>query len=100
MIYVDPIRHYPQCRLPYKYWCHMATDGPLSELHQMAAQLGLRRAWFQHKPTHPHYDLIPGKRVQALRLGVQAVSTLDLVRRCYPLTLGKELPPQTKEDAQ
>lgn len=62
MIYVDPIQHYPQCRLPYKHWCHMATDGPLSELHQMAEQLGLRRAWFQNKPTHPLYDLTPGKR--------------------------------------
>jgi Protein of unknown function (DUF4031) len=47
MIYVDAIQHYPDCTLHYKRWCHMATDGSLSELHQMAAKLGLRRAWFK-----------------------------------------------------
>ena len=91
MIYVDPVRHYPQCRLPYKDWCHMATDGPLSELHQMAANLGLRRAWSQDMPTHPHYDLTPGKRAQAIRLGAQAVSAEELAQCCYPQTLGKGL---------
>lgn len=91
MIYVDPIRYYPDCRLPYQYWCHMATDGPPSELHQMAAKLGLCRAWFQDMPTHPHYDLTPAKRAQAIRLGAQAMSAEELVQRCYPQTLGKGL---------
>ncbi len=94
MIYVDPLQHYPQCRLPYKYWCHMATDGQLSELHQMAAKLGLRRAWFQDTPTHPHYDLTPAKCAQAIRLGAQMVSAEDLVQHCYPQTLGKGLSPR------
>src|ERR1051326_6700758 len=89
VIYVDPIRHYPQCRLPYKDWCHMATDGPLSELYQVAAKLGLRRSWFQDKPTYPHYDLTPGKHARALRFGARAVSTHELVRRGSPQTLGK-----------
>ena len=98
MIYVDTIQHYPQCRLAYKDWCHMATDGPLSELHQMAARLGLRRAWFQDAPGHPHYDLTPGKRALAMRFGAQAVSTLELVQRCYPQTLGRGVLFHTKEE--
>ena len=79
MIYVDAIQHYPQCRLPYKDWCHMATDASLEELHHKAARLGLRRAWFQNKLTHPHYDLTPGKRAQAIRPGARAVSTPELL---------------------
>jgi len=97
MIYVDAIQHYPHCRLPYKDWCHMATDGPLCELHAMAARLGLRRTWFQNKPTHPHYDLTPAKRAQAIKYGAQAVSAHELLRRCYPETLGKGLFPRTGE---
>ncbi len=31
MIYVDEIQDYPHCRLPYKRWCHLATDGALEE---------------------------------------------------------------------
>ena len=100
MIDVDPIQHDPGCELPYKVRCHMATDDPLSELHQMAASLGLRRAWFQNTPTHPHDDLTPGKRAQAIRRGAQAVSTLDLMRRWYQQTLGQGVPSQTKEEAR
>ena len=88
MIYVDVIQNYPQCKLKYKDWCHMATNSNLSELHAMAARLGLRRAWFQNKPGHPHYDLTPAKRAQALTLGAQVVSTHELLRRCYPQTMG------------
>jgi len=98
MIYVDAITHYPQCKLPYKDWCHMATDSDLAELHHMAARLGLRRAWFQNTPTHPHYDLTSAKRAQALRCGAQAVSTHELLRRCYPDTLGKGLQLPTTEE--
>ena len=100
MIYIDAIQHYPNCKLKYKDWCHMATDSNLSELHQMAARLGLRRAWFQDKPTHPHYDLTPAKRALAIKLGAKVVTTHELLRRCYPDTLGKELLPQTREEQQ
>lgn len=92
MIYVDAIQHYPQCQLRYKDWCHMAIDASLEELHAIAAKLGLRRAWFQNKPTHPHDDLTPAKRALAIWLGAQAISTHELVRRCYPETLGKGIP--------
>ena len=100
MIYVDAVVHYPHCPLRYKDWCHMATDTSLEELHQMAARLGLRRAWFQDTPTHPHYDLTPAKRAQALRLGAQAVSTRELIWRCYPQSLGNGLSPQRTEEVR
>lgn len=92
MIYVDAIQHYPQCQLRYKDWCHMVTDASLEELHALAAKLGLRRAWFQNKPTHPHYDLTSAKRALALKPGAQAISAHKRVRHCYPETLGKCIP--------
>lgn len=49
-------------------WCHMWADTE-EELHQMAAKIGLRRAWFQQRQGFPHYDLSPAKREQALRNG-------------------------------
>ncbi len=84
MIYVDELRDYPHCRLPYKRWCHLATDGALEELHAFAARLGLKRRWFQGQATHPHDDLVPSKRAQALRLGARAVTSKELIERCAP----------------
>lgn len=43
-------------------WCHMWAD-TLEELHAMAARIGMRRAWFQDKPSFPHYDLVPTRKV-------------------------------------
>ena len=45
-------------------WCHMTAD-TLAELHEMAARIGLRRAWFQGN----HYDLTPHRRKVALAAG-------------------------------
>jgi hypothetical protein len=54
-----------------KVWCHLFTDAAdLTELHQVAASLGLARAWFQDHATLPHYDLTPNKRALAVRLGL------------------------------
>ena len=85
MVYVDEIHEY-ETNLPYKKWCHMATDGPLEELHAMAAKLGLRREWFQDKPHAPHYDLVPSKRILALKFTgeVQAVTAMELIEHCHP----------------
>jgi len=49
-------------------WCHLTAD-TVDELHAFAARLGLKRAWFQDHSRHPHYDLTPGKRAQAVRMG-------------------------------
>jgi hypothetical protein len=56
---------------------HMQADSP-QELHAMAARLGLRRSWFQHRPSRPwndHYDLMRSKREQAIAFGAIAETT-------------------------
>lgn len=60
----------------------MATDGDLSELHAMAGSIGLKQAWFQDHPLHPHYDLSPRKRNLAIAQGAIPVSRQELVKRC------------------
>lgn len=82
-VYVDEIQHYPQTKLPYKNWCHMACDGDLEELHAMAEKIGLKRSWFQKHPTLPHYDLVPSKRALAIRYGAIAIPATDLATKNF-----------------
>ena len=65
-------------------WCHLTADTQ-EELHAFAAQLGLKRSYFQ--PGTPiggkpspfwHYDLTAGKRAQAVRLGAVEVGYRDM----------------------
>jgi hypothetical protein len=79
MIVVDELRTYPPeaikpaARRYGNRWCHMLTDGSKEELHAFAAKLGLSRSSFQEHATLWHYDLVPSKRLLALRLGAQEV---------------------------
>lgn len=53
---------------------HLQAD-TIDELHEFAARLGMRRAWFQSKPGRPendHYDLTQAGRVRALQMGAIA----------------------------
>ncbi len=79
MIYVD------DSIFPFRgeMYCHMATDGDIEELHQMAERIGMKRWWFQNKPDHPHYDLSPEKRALAVQYGAVEVSSLELIRICF-----------------
>jgi predicted kinase len=76
-ILVDELREYPDARLPFTVWCHMATDGSFEELHEFAGRLGLRRAWFQRD----HYDLPAHGRAAAVALGAEEVDTGELLLR-------------------
>ncbi len=76
-ILVDELREYPGSGLPFRSWCHMATDGTWEELHAFAARLGLRRAWFQGD----HYDLPAHGRAAAVALGAEEVGTGELLAR-------------------
>lgn len=50
--------------------CHMFTDSvDLSELHEMALRIGMKRQWFQPHKVAPHYDLTASRRAQAVQLG-------------------------------
>lgn len=71
-VYVDQLRVYggedaPRC-FQFKPSCHMYAD-TLDELHALASRIGMRRSWFQNKPSLPHYDLTPRKRNLAIRAG-------------------------------
>lgn len=78
-VYVDEIRDYTRVAkmrgLRHTHWCHLTADTE-QELHTFAARLGLRRSWFQKKSDRDyrwHYDIVPSKRAQAVRLGAQEV---------------------------
>ena len=75
MILVDNIRRHPS-----GWWCHMVSDRSVEELHAFAAEVGLRREWFQDGPR-PHYDLRPSTRRLAVAKGAEEVDARVLVRR-------------------
>lgn len=78
-VYVDEIRDWTLIArargLRHTHWCHLTADTE-EELHAFAARLGLRRSWFQKKSDRDyrwHYDIVPTKRAQAVRMGAQEV---------------------------
>ena len=83
MIYVDTLHDYGWV---YGASCHMSTDDHSTEglelLHKMAVSIGLRRRYFQDKPTCPHYDLTASKRALAVKAGAIEVSGREFVRKC------------------
>jgi hypothetical protein len=74
---VDKLVEYPHVRLPFKHWCHMASDVDFEELHAFAAQLGIPRHRFQGD----HYDLPPHLRELAVEFGAEEVSRRDFTAR-------------------
>jgi hypothetical protein len=70
-ILVDQIIQWPNAPPPFdKGSCHLTIEGDdLEPLHAFAKRLGMKRSWFQQHPKMPHYDLTPGRRAAALRLG-------------------------------
>lgn len=85
MFYVDDLYAWGKVGR-HSEWAHVMTDdltpAGREKLHEFARRLGLRRAWFQDDPMHPHYDVTANKRALAIRLGAQAVTSAELVRRC------------------
>lgn len=65
-VYVDAVRF----RYQRMIMCHMWADS-LPELHNIAARLGLKRAWFQCPPkaSWAHYDVSLTLRRRAVELG-------------------------------
>lgn len=57
----------------------MADD--LDELHAFAARIGMKRAWFQPHPRHPHYDLTESRRKMAIEKGAVFVPAMEQARR-------------------
>ena len=53
----------------------------LVRLHEFAAQLGMKREWFQPNGKAPHYDLTPARRSDALKLGAVFVGAKEQARQ-------------------
>ena len=85
-------------------WSHLTAD-TRDELHAFAERLGLRREWFQPgnksglaKPGSFsaeawHYDLTANKRLQAIRLGAEAVTSArmnEIILARSPATLARK----------
>lgn len=77
LILVDPLVKRAKSPLGPQSWCHMVSDTSIAELHEFAAKIGMKRAWFQGD----HYDLVAVKRDQALLNGAVAVTPKQLVNR-------------------
>lgn len=67
-VYVDMERN----RLGSMIMCHMFADSA-SELHEMAAAIGMKREWYQPR-SFPHYDVSLSRRKVAIRLGAVEVT--------------------------
>lgn len=79
-VYVDEPLH----RLGRMIMCHMVADTEL-ELHEMAEELGLRRAWYQRRASTPHYDVCKTKRALAVKLGAVEVDRRGMAGICRRL---------------
>ncbi len=69
--------------------CHMTAE-TLSELHDMADRLQMKRDWFQEPPkaSHPHYDIPEARRAKAIALG--AIEVDDRTGLHFAARLGLE----------
>lgn len=88
-IYVDDANIPAKVGRHTSRWFHLISDTSDEELHTFAAQLGLRRSYFQ-KPnaplqTHRHYDVTEGVRAKAVALGA-----VEITRRVYAGMIGAE----------
>lgn len=83
-VYVDNFRCAARVGTVRGRWSHLTADTP-AELHGFAADLGLRRDWFQPRCTylscpavdgvcrHFHYDVTDGKRAAAIAAGATVI---------------------------
>lgn len=88
-VYVDNVR-IPASVGRYKdrRWCHLFSfDDDPTELHALAAGIGLRRSWFQNKdrygrsPWLNHYDVTEAKRAAAIRAGAVEIDLREFSER-------------------
>jgi hypothetical protein len=95
VILVDNIQSHEAPGIRYKRWSHMVSTVSLDELHEMADQLGLKRAWFQGGASFAHYDITPTKRALAVKLGAREVDSRVLLFNNFDYAIkrpGKAVP--------
>jgi hypothetical protein len=94
-VYVDDWRQPARVGRLTARWSHL-TVGPadgLDELHEFAARIGLRRAWFQDQPwPRAHCDVTESKRQQAITARAVAITWREVGRqRRQALTAGRRI---------
>lgn len=101
--YVDPLFVWPARNARVRrvgerhghQWCHLWAD-TLEELHAMAKKVGMRAEWFQQDARLPHYDLVPPRRAEAVRLGAIEFELADWMKGKRPVPTGQmQLPGET-----
>ena len=81
-VYVDDWRQRATIRSREDRWSHLLADDP-SELHAMAAQLGIPEQGYQHHRRSAalnHYDLPETLRLKAIALGAVAITWREMAR--------------------
>lgn len=73
-VYVDKPQHW----CGRMQMCHLVADTE-AELHAFAAQLGMRREWYQPR-SFPHYDICKRKRALAITLGASEITRRKLAQ--------------------
>lgn len=80
MVYVDSLKACVSSgNWPYSRSCHLFADSD-RELVEFAGKIGLKPEWIQ-RTRLTHFDLSPGKRVMAVKLGAQQVDGAFLKTR-------------------
>jgi hypothetical protein len=83
-VYVDDFRIHTTVGLYTSHRSHPFTDSrDLTELHQLATPIGLRRSWFQDKEPGAHDDVTDRYRHKAIAAGAQPLSWRK-TRRIWP----------------
>ncbi len=84
MIFVDnPVHLWRGMR-----WCHMVAID-LDTLHLFAADIGMKRDWFQCPPdaSYPHYDLNEKRRAIAISKGAIVANKYTIIYAAKRLLL-------------
>lgn len=70
-------------------WSHLFTDQQdQTELHEMAARIGLKRSWHQGD----HYDVVPSKRAAAVKHGAVETTCEEAAMILVYDRMGRERP--------
>jgi hypothetical protein len=79
-VYVDNLMACKRTmKWPWPQSCHLWADTE-EELHVLAAEIGMKREWFQRKLCMlPHYDLTATRRATAIGCGAIPVGRRILV---------------------
>lgn len=87
-VYVDDMRMQARVGNITGKWSHLIAD-TREELHEFAARIGLKRAWFQEARADAvpgsyaaeawHYDVTDGMRSRAIQRGAKAITCRQMV---------------------